>query len=77
MKESRHANLGAIQAMFLQLSWSQHKVYVVRHEHVVKITLFLLLLLFLEEMVSETISINDVIIMYAASVLALRHLSKW
>ena len=25
MKESRHANFGAIQAIFLQLSWSQHK----------------------------------------------------
>ena len=26
MKESRHANFGAIQAIFLQLSWSQHKL---------------------------------------------------
>ena len=26
MKESRHANLGAIQAIFLQLSWSEHKL---------------------------------------------------
>ena len=26
VKESRHANFGAIQAIFLQLSWSQHKL---------------------------------------------------
>ena len=26
MKESRHANFGAIEAIFLQLSWSQHKL---------------------------------------------------
>ena len=26
MKESRHANFGAIQAIFLQLSWSQYKL---------------------------------------------------
>ena len=26
LKESRHANFGAIQAIFLQLSWSQHKL---------------------------------------------------
>ena len=26
MKESRHVNFGAIQAIFLQLSWSQHKL---------------------------------------------------
>ena len=26
MNESRHANFGAIQAIFLQLSWSQHKL---------------------------------------------------
>ena len=26
MKESRHANFGAIQAIFLQLSWSHHKL---------------------------------------------------
>ena len=26
MKESRHANFGAIQAFFVQLSWSQHKL---------------------------------------------------
>ena len=26
MKESQHANFGAIQAIFLQLSWSQHKL---------------------------------------------------
>ena len=26
MKESRHANFGAIQAIFVQLSWSQHKL---------------------------------------------------
>ena len=26
MKESGHANFGAIQAIFLQLSWSQHKL---------------------------------------------------
>ena len=26
MKESRHANFGAIHAIFLQLSWSQHKL---------------------------------------------------
>ena len=26
MKASRHANFGAIQAIFLQLSWSQHKL---------------------------------------------------
>ena len=26
MKESRHANFGAIQGIFLQLSWSQHKL---------------------------------------------------
>ena len=26
MKESRQANFGAIQAIFLQLSWSQHKL---------------------------------------------------
>ena len=26
VKESRHVNFGAIQAIFLQLSWSQHKL---------------------------------------------------
>ena len=26
VKESRHANFGAIEAIFLQLSWSQHKL---------------------------------------------------
>ena len=26
MKESRHVNFGAIHAIFLQLSWSQHKL---------------------------------------------------
>ena len=26
MNESRHANFGAIEAIFLQLSWSQHKL---------------------------------------------------